>query len=278
MEIVHGTDLSSASEASIRSETCLGCLGRIGVEKYHLVNVAPDYLHTGVPGMGFEERREEDLAEYAAVLDDHGFDVETHMLRGTPHRQINDVAETVGADMILIGSRGKSPLEERVIGSTARNMARTTVAPLFVNRVEREVEDPELVETELFNSMLVATDFSENADRALDSFSYLQKAAETVVLTHVRSSQDKGETTGIDPEDELSDIAARLEDMGIDTTVDVRSGDPAAGILAAEDDHEPATIMVGTRGQSRLRRLLLGSVSEEIVARAAGNVFLVPPE
>ena len=30
-------------------------------------------------------------------------------------------------------------------------------------------------------------------------------------------------------------------------------------------------------GRSRIRRLLLGSVSEEIVVRATGNVFLVPP-
>jgi len=57
----------------------------------------------------------------------------------------------------------------------------------------------------------------------------------------------------------------------------VRRGDPAKEILAAETEYDPSTLLVGSRGRSRLRRLLLGSVSEEVVARATGNVFLVPP-
>jgi len=48
-------------------------------------------------------------------------------------------------------------------------------------------------------------------------------------------------------------------------------------ILAVEDEVTPTTTLVGSRGRSRLRRLMLGSVSEEIVARADGNVYLVPP-
>jgi nucleotide-binding universal stress UspA family protein len=36
--------------------------------------------------------------------------------------------------------------------------------------------------------------------------------------------------------------------------------------------------LLGARGQSRLRRLLLGSVSESVVAQGNGNVLLVPPD
>lgn len=63
-----------------------------------------------------------------------GFGVETHIVRGTSHRRINGIAETVHADMSIVGSRGQSPLANRVIGSTARNLPRTTVVPLPVNR------------------------------------------------------------------------------------------------------------------------------------------------
>ena len=276
MKAVCATDLSAASRAAIETETCLDCLGKIGVEEIHLVTVIPANVHTGMPGINFEKRRKRALSQYEDVISEAGFGVEMHVVRGTPHRRINGIAETTNADLTIVGSRGKSPLENRVIGSTARNLARTSVVPLLVNRVEREKEDPDVVRKHLFQRMLYATDFSANADRAFDAFQYLRNATQEATLVHVETPKDP------DPEDEtaserLAELAAQLEDWGIETEIDIRQGDPAKEILAAEAEHDPTTILLGTRGHSRLRRLLLGSVSEDVVARAHGNVLLVPP-
>lgn len=278
MKAVCATDLSAASEATIQSETCLNCLGRIGVDEMHLVTVIPSNVHAGMPGIDFEKRRRKAIAKYERVIEAAGFDVETHVVRGTPHRRINGVAETVGASLTIVGSRGKSPLENRVIGSTARNLARTTVVPLLVNRIERGADDPDVLREHLFRRILYATDFSENAERAFEAFSYLRHATQEATLVHVRTPKDPGLESDDDPESELAELAAQLEDWGINTRTDVRQGDPAAEIMAAEAEYEPATILVGSRGHSRLRRLLLGSVSEDLVAQANGNVMLVPPE
>jgi nucleotide-binding universal stress UspA family protein len=275
MKAVCATDLSAASEAAIETETCLHCLGRIGVEEIHLVTVIPSNVHSGMPGMGFEKRRRRALSQYTGVIEDAGFGVETHVVRGTPHRRINGVAGSVGAGLTIVGSRGESPLENRVIGSTARNLTRTTIAPLLVNRIQRGVKDPELVREHLFRRMLYASDFSENADRAFEAFSYLRNATRAATLLHVRTPKDP---TGENPEDRLAELAERLEERGIETTVEVRQGDPADEILAAESAHDATTTLLGSRGHSRLRRLLLGSVTEDIVARANGNVLVVPPE
>ncbi|OYR54618.1 universal stress protein [Halorubrum sp. Ea1] len=273
---VLATDLSTASESMIQSETGLNCLEQIGVDRIHLVTVVPSNVHSGMPGMGFEKRRKEALRRYSSTVEDAGFDVETHVVRGTPHRRINGVAGSVNADLIMVGSRGKSPLENRVIGSTARNLARTTVVPLIVDRIERGVEEPETVRRHLFKRTLFATDFSENAERAFRSFEYLRHATKEVTLVHVESPKDDtGE--GADPQDRLGDLADRLDELELDARTEIRRGDPADEILAAEAEHDPSTLMIGSRGRSRLRRLLLGSVSEEVVARATGNVFLVPP-
>ncbi|WP_254862996.1 universal stress protein [Halovivax gelatinilyticus] len=277
MKAVCATDLSAASEATIQNETCLECLGRIGVEKMHLVTVVPANVHAGMPGMDFEGRRKRALKRYRRVIEDAGFDVETHVVRGTPHRRINGIAETVGADLTLVGSRGKSPLENRVIGSTARNLARTSERPLLVNRIERGVDDPEVMYEHLFRRILYATDFSANAEDAFEAFSFLRNATQKATLVHVRTPKDPELPDEIDPEAKLAELAGQLEEWGIETETDVRDGDPADEILAAEAEYDPTTILVGSRGHSRLRRLLLGSVSEEIVARADGNVLLVPP-
>lgn len=273
---VLATDLSTASETMIESETGLNCLDRIGVDRIHLVTVVPSNVHSGMPGMDFEKRRKRGLRRYRSRIEDAGFDVETHVVRGTPHRRINGIAGTVGADLILVGSRGKSPLDNRVIGSTARNLARTTVVPLLVDRIERGVEEPETVRRHLFKRTLFATDFSANADRAFETFEYLRHATTEVTLTHVRSPKDDiGDVA--DVESRMEPLVDRLDDWGLDARIDIRRGDPATEILAAEREHDPSTLLLGSRGRSRLRRLLLGSVSEDVVADAIGNVFLVPP-
>ncbi|ELZ39067.1 universal stress protein [Halorubrum saccharovorum DSM 1137] len=275
MRALCATDLSAASEAAIENETCLECLGRIGVDTIHLVTVVPANVHSGMPGVNFEERRRRGLDQYREVIEAAGFDVETHVVRGTPYRRINGIAETVHADLSVVSSRGQSPLENRVIGSTARNLARTTVVPLLVNRVERATDDPEVLREDLFRRVLFATDFSENAERAFDAFSYLRHATEEAALVHVRSPKD--EDADIDPRERLAERASTLETWGIETRIEVRHGDPADEILAVESEVTPSAVLVGSKGRSRIRRLLLGSVSEEIVAQATGNVFLVPP-
>ena len=273
---VIATDLSAASETMVESETGLSCLGSIGVDRIHLVTVVPSNVHSGMPGMNFQKRRRETLRTYRSTIENAGFGVETHVVRGTPHRRINGIAESVAADLILVGSRGRSPLENRVIGSTARNLARTTVVPLLVDRIERGVDDPDTIRRHLFKRTLFATDFSENAERAFQAFEYLRHATKEVTLVHVESPKDDAGDGG-DPEERLADLADRLGEWGLGARTDVRRGDPAEEILAAETEYDPSTLLIGSRGRSRLRRLLLGSVSEEIVARATGNVFLVPP-
>jgi len=277
MKAVLATDLSAASEATIENETCLECLGRIGIEEMHLVTVIPSNVHRGMPGIDFEKRRKKAIGNYQRVIENAGFDVEVHVVRGTPHRRIRGIAETVGATLTVVGSRGKSPLENRVIGSTARNLSRTTETPLLVNRIERGTDDPAVVRQHLFQRMLYATDFSKNADHAFEAFSYLRHATQEATLIHVETPKDPGLAEDQAPESRLGELATRLEEWGIETRIEVRQGDPADEILAAEAAYDPTTILVGSRGHSRLRRLLLGSVSEDLVAQANGNVMLVPP-
>jgi len=230
-----------------------------------------------MPGVNFDERRRQGLDRYRNVIEAAGFDVETHVVRGTPYRRINGIAETVQADISVVGSRGQSPLENRIIGSTARNLARTTVVPLLVSRIERSTDDPEVLREHLFRRILFATDFSENADRAFDAFSYLRHATEEATLVHVRSPKDEGVDADVDPHERLAERASTLESWDIRTRIEVRQGDPADEILAVEAEVTPSTSLVGSKGRSRIRRLLLGSVSEGIVAQATGNVLLVPP-
>ncbi|WP_017344092.1 universal stress protein [Halorubrum sp. T3] len=277
MRIVFATDLSDANEAAIESRTCLDCLDNIGVTEVHLLTVVPDNVSSGLPGMDAATDAREALAPQRRVFERAGFDVETHVARGTPHRRINGLAERLDADMIVVGSRGEAPLRNRLIGGTVRNVARTAVRPLLVERIEETPDGHAVRKEHLFQNVLYATDFSENAARAFDFFPALTGATERASLLHVGGREDSASMR--DAEERLDELASDLRDqMGIDVETSVRSGNPVEEITAEEERVGATTTLIGARGTSRLRRLLLGSTAESIVARGTNNVLLVPPE
>jgi nucleotide-binding universal stress UspA family protein len=278
MRAVFATDLSGAIETALESRICLECLGRYGITEVHLLNVTSPNVTTGMPGSDVGRQTRRGLERQADLLREEGFDVETHVVRGTPHRRINGLAEQVGADLIIVGSRGKSPLRERFIGGTARDVARTAVRPLLVQRIVETEDEHEIANEHLFQRVLYATDFSENAERAFEQFRYLQEATQEATLLHVTPPERRSKPDVVeDAEARLAELADRLEGMGIETRTVVREGEAVEEILAAEAEFDPTSILMGSRGRSRIRRLLLGSTSEKVTARASCNVLLVPP-
>lgn len=280
MRAVFATDLSDAIETAIGSRTCLECLGRYGITEFDLLTVTSPNVTTGLPGSDIGGRTKKALARQQRLLEAEGFTVNTHVMRGTPHRRINGLADRIDANLVIVGSRGQSPLEQRLIGSTARNVARTTTRPLLLQRIVDADDDHEVANEHLFERVLYATDFSANAERAFEQFDYLSTATKEATLVHVAPPDRRaaGDADAVaDPKQRLDELARRLEEKGIETRTIVREGDASEEILAVEREVEPTTILLGSRGQSPMRRLLLGSVSEGIIGRANCNVLLVPP-
>jgi nucleotide-binding universal stress UspA family protein len=278
MRIVFATDRSDASDAVVSSEAALDCLETIGVSDVHLFTVVPDSVGSAVPGLDTASDAESALRSQRSAFEAAGFDVETHVARGTPFRRINGLAERLPADMIVVGSRGQSPLRNRLVGDTVRNVARTAVVPLLVTRIERVDGAHSVVHDRLFRDVLYVTDFSENAERAYDFLPRLRSATERVNLLHVRGGDGPAGEATASPRERLDTLAEDLAvRMGVETAVNVRSGSAKTEILAEERRVDATVTVLGARGQSRLRRLLLGSVSESVVARGTANVLLVPP-
>jgi nucleotide-binding universal stress UspA family protein len=279
MRIVFATDLSDANRAAIESRTCLDCLDNIDVREVNLLTVVPDNVSSGLPGMDIASDARSALANQRAVFEEAGFEVETHVARGTPHRRINGLAERIDADMIIVGSRGESPLKNRLIGGTVRNVARTAVRPLLVERIERTTTGHGIKKEHLFQDTLFATDFSENAERAFDFFPQLTGATQRAYLLHVRDrEQQDSEPTERDARERLAEMATDLRDkMSIAVETNIRTGGVVDEILAEEQRVGATTTLIGARGTSRLRRLLLGDSAGTVVARGNNNVLLVPP-
>jgi universal stress protein A len=133
--------------------------------------------------------------------------------------------------------------------------------------------------------ILVPTDFSDCAERALDyACTLAQKLEATVhVVTAIgdllvkRSARAAGpfENLIADKYDALEALVrARRAFVTIDTPI-VKDADPRIAILEAADDVGADLIVMGTHGRSGIARAFLGSVAEEVVRRAACPVVTV---
>jgi nucleotide-binding universal stress UspA family protein len=76
-------------------------------------------------------------------------------------------------------------------------------------------------------------------------------------------------------EGECTAAAHRLRDAGLDAEPEIRVGDPAHEIIAVARARQAGVIIVGTRGQTGLRRLLLGSVARNVLLHAPCSVMVV---
>ena len=71
----------------------------------------------------------DDIARRAADLD---VEFEGHTTAGRPHEEIVSYADTIDADMIVLGYQGHSHSDPRTIGSTTDRVVRTAGRPTLV--------------------------------------------------------------------------------------------------------------------------------------------------
>ncbi len=134
--------------------------------------------------------------------------------------------------------------------------------------------------------IVVAYDGSESAVRAVQfALRALVGPTTEVWIVHAseapktvaepRTEEEQGsETSAI--EQSLRAVQAREDALGRRVHVWVREGAPAGVILAAATEANAELIVVGTRGLRGARRLVLGSVSNDLVTRSGRPVVVVP--
>lgn len=72
-----------------------------------------------------ESRGETALDEAAAIGDEYGIDVEKHLRRGKPHEQILDAIDDYDAEVVIMGTHGRTGLDRFVhLGSVTERVVR----------------------------------------------------------------------------------------------------------------------------------------------------------
>lgn len=120
-----------------------------------------------------------------------------------------------------------------------------------------------------YKKIVLATDGSEPAERARRVASAVAKASRGAI--HVVHGYEQERTAA-----EIVDRTVEaLRAEGLKPKAETRPGSPAGVVVEAADLLEAEVIVVGSRGLTRSRRLLLGSVSNRIATHAPCDVLVV---
>lgn len=134
--------------------------------------------------------------------------------------------------------------------------------------------------------LLVATDFSEDADNAVDFAAGLAqelKASLTLMTsTYIGDtpevSQSYIEKIRSEAQERIEAVRQRVEDTGVAVKVVMASGPPAQRITETAQKEAADMIVMGTHGRTGLRHMLIGSVAERVVRHATCPVLVVPSQ
>lgn len=226
----------------------------------------------------------EAVAKAEAQLVRDGLNVEGFLIHGRPGSSIVDEAVAVGADLVVVGSRGHGTIATMVLGSTASEVVDHAPCPVLVAR------------TDHLGPVAFADDGSHSARTAEKVFTEwpLFRGEHVSVLTVAELAVPvaAGFTPGMydqaleaytrsadearsESEKEATSEAHRLVEAGVAADAVSLEGDPASEILRFALERRIATIIVGTRGHTGLARLILGSVARNVLLHAGCSVLVV---
>ena len=144
----------------------------------------------------------------------------------------------------------------------------------------------------MFRSIVVGTDGSETAQKAVDaavelarlSGAQLEIVSAYEPVSRARLRDEKRQVPAdlqwmVNPREEvdatLADAAERVAESGVEPRTYAREGDPADAILDVAEELGSDLIVVGNKGMTGAKRFLLGSVPNKVTHHAPCSVMII---
>lgn len=218
------------------------------------------------------------------VLGSAGRNVELVLKEGKPAREIAREAESWPADLLVLGTHGRSGFERLFLGSVTEKVLRTTRVPLLT--IPPPVHEPG---SPRLKTILCAVDFSAASERALQYALSLAKEADArlIVLHVIEDSLGEAgaETLGhlslseyhrqVEGEALKRLRAAVPDDARVWARPDERvvKGRAYKKILDTVAGESVELVVMGVRGRSALDRLVFGSTTHRVIREAGCPVL-----
>lgn len=257
------------------------------LEPLPLVAAGP-WTAAAIPSPDLEASIAEQIAEINRQAVDRlsaaGATVEGVVRRGRAASVIIEEATAFGADVVVIGSRGHGRIASLVLGSVSSEVVDHAPCPVLVARgatvgqvVFATDGSPAAAIAE---SLLAGWPMFANVPITVVSvaeveFPWAAGIAPTMVQA-VEEAYARDLRDARAAHQRLVDEAtARLRAAGRTVAGEMREGGAADEVLAAAADHHADLVVVGSRGNTGLKRLLLGSVARNVLLGSQASVLVV---
>jgi nucleotide-binding universal stress UspA family protein len=203
---------------------------------------------------------------------------------GKAAREIAREAERWPADLLILGTHGRSGFERLFLGSVTEKVLRSARVPVLT--IPPPVRQPG---SPSFKTILCAVDFSDASIRALEYALSLAKEADArLILLHVvedvlgdATAERLGHLSITDYYRQVNQEAAtRLESMVPQSARDwarpeerVVTGRAYREILKAVADEGVELVVIGVQGRSALDLLVFGSTTHRVIREAGCPVL-----
>lgn len=216
-----------------------------------------------------------------------GATAHAHLAEGRPHVEVKRIVEEIGADLVVLGTHGRTGLSRMLLGSVAERVVRTCPVPVITIAPTSERCPEPLAKV---RSIACPVDFSPTSDRAVEqAIAYAEQlGAEKIELLHVFHLPVTFETDVgplLDPtvlaslrEQRERDLAERVEAHqggAVAVTGRILEGMDHVALVDALDAGDYDLAIMGTHGRNFVAHLLLGSVAARVVRGAAIPVLTV---
>lgn len=102
----------------------------VGVDFYKVAPAITDYF------MQAEQNAQNRLAEIQQSFSRQGISVDTKIIRGVAASEgIVQIANEIGADLIIMGSHGRTGVKKMMLGSVAQNVLTQSPVPVLIVKV-----------------------------------------------------------------------------------------------------------------------------------------------
>lgn len=210
--------------------------------------------------------------------------IETIVVRGRPASVVVERARELEVDLIVVGHRGLGTWTSRLLGSVSAEVVDHAPCPVLVARDDQL--GPVVLAVDGSPDAAAATDLVKSwplfhglpikvVGVVEDGFPYASAVA-PVLYEDTMSGFGEAIKAQRAVRTVACDVAADwLRAAGLEATPEIRSGDPAHEIVAAAAATRAGVVVVGTRGLTGLRRLVLGSVARNVLLSAPCSVLVV---
>lgn len=225
-----------------------------------------------------------ELSRVVRLANENGLMADHRLQVGIPEDSILEVAHSSDVALIAMGTHGKTGWDRLRLGSVAESILRQAPCPVLT--VHASVTSRTSVNSSRLSlsRLLVATDFSAASKAALRAAVVLAKRLNgQVVLVHAAEPSGSLQS-GRRRVDEFSRkryarqfqrVIAASRAVEVITDKVVITGSPLEVIFDQAKHQKVDLIIVGTHGRRGMKRLILGSVAEAVIRKAACPVLVV---